>query len=189
MDVTVGSTRIGWPYDLVLENVETADFAQGTHGFKASEIRLGPGWRSGLKLKVAKGQLRLARGVGDQWSPAVFEGVGGLPEKRIDEVSRLVVTFRRWLAVSLKDCTIQWTDADNRVLTLVTGLEFDCSPVSLPGRRAFFHRLAVDEFQVVGGATCVKVERVWLALEGQDYIEIERADSDDAVPDFWEYGE
>jgi hypothetical protein len=93
------------------------------------------------------------------------------------------------MLIDVKDSDIQWVDESGDVLALAEGLEFQCEPVQIPGRKAAYYKLSARRFAVPGvdRSHIVDVMREWLSVGDEAYFEIGRAGSGNgASGDFWE---
>jgi hypothetical protein len=186
-DVTVGSSRIGWPYTLVLENVKlAARGGEGAAAARALRIALAGGLRWRVRLDGA--ELVLQGDADGRWSPACFARLGPVPERGVAEVARATAGLRRRFELDCRDCGIRWVGPDGRVRGVADKVSLRLSPVRVPGCRLAYYRLSVDRL-AVGTERSEFVEREWLASDSRPYLEL-YADSGTPVEagGFWSAG-
>lgn len=183
-ELTIERARIGWPYELVVENLRSDGFGEGAAGFSAKEVRIGWGIRPRATVEVRHGTLRLVRDSEGRWAPDAFAGLGDLPVESISDISRLTAALRERYAVHVSDSDLEWDDAEGQLLAAAGGVTFDMTPVRIPGRRMSHYRLRVQHMLEPDHARRSEMVREWLASSGKDYVEIHR--EDEQHEGFWE---
>ena len=171
MPVTIRETSVGWPYDLVMEDVATTGGADAG-AFRVQTLRVG--WRIGAGVRIAmdRPELDLVRNVEGGWVPARFAKLGELPQQGIRDISRLTAGFRKKTVLKLRDGRIRWTNAEGITLADAEGVRLDIAPIRLPSRRMIHHALGVYSGMGVDGLRFHDLEREWLADEMNPYVEI-----------------
>lgn len=184
--VSIEKTRIGWPYDLVLDHVQSERGDGGRVGsFAVREARLGvtPG---GWRVALAGGRLALGRTQAGEWEPNVLRGLE--PTSPVQDLTALMADFSRRVWLVVKDGTIEWRDESGKKVAAAEGVDYTQTPLDAPGRRLYHFRLTARNVLRTNGWQIRGVEREWLATEGQPYIEI-HYDADwgvaPEVADFW----
>ena len=189
VDVTIARTRIGFPYDLVLENIESAGFDGHRAGLRVREVRIGPGrpWR----VVVDGAELVLVLDGQGTWNPPVWSPFGNLPIRNVIELSRLTRDWRGRATMRSLNGHVKWLNATGRPMAAARGVDFSLARVSLPGRRMFHYRLSVrDMFCPCGDSVHDVVQREWLSGEGADDVLISLAlpDMKACCQSFWSPG-
>lgn len=177
MDVAIDSMAIGWPYALVMRDVQSDGFSESAPGFIAQEIRVAFGVRTLWRVVVHRGTLQLARTSDGVWAPAFFARMGDLPRGGLPEVSALTQPLRDRFALKLSGGRIHWLNAEGRPTTSAGGIIFQMSPARLAGRRAHFYSLSV--YKVLpgdGAASLLDVKWEWLATEQRPCIVISNSE-------------
>jgi hypothetical protein len=182
--VSVGRSRIGWPYVLVLEEVRTPGFeAAGTPGFSIEELRLGRRlrhWRLQLRQAIA----RVQEGGNARWEPACLSRLADLRDAGARDVVRLTEGVRDSMRIELTNCSLSWLDADGNETASVRNVDFSVLPVRIRKRR--LHYFELDIYQGIGVALAPgrDVHREWLTTQEMEYIELSGADAsgDDCEP-------
>ncbi|MFO7870864.1 MAG: hypothetical protein R6V03_05475 [Kiritimatiellia bacterium] len=176
MELKIGEMRIGWPYVLVLDRVESEDEAPDEGGplFKAREIRLAPGIDPRWRITARQCGLKLVRDRGGAWTPTALGRLGAIPRGGMEKISWVTEEFRDSVALKVRDSGVEWLDSSGRVISSASGISFDVRPVEMGDRRMYYHRLVV--YNVLGESLLEghNMEREWLAGKGADYIELER---------------
>ena len=183
----VGKTMIGWPYDLVLENVrlERAPKASDA-GLTVREMRLGVRPDLQWHLALTGCNLALQKDSDGLWQPA-FAGALGSPAD-IARVSALAVHLPARVCLEVQDGTVEWLEPKGTRTAFAKGVRLWVTPIALSGRSMFHWRLMADEVLRAGGGRIYDIEREWLYTEKKPYLEIDyRADWKKASDerDFW----
>jgi hypothetical protein len=184
--VSIEKTRVGWPYDLILDHVASDRGDSRRPGaFSVREARLGlsPG---GLRITLTGGQLSMARTAAGEWEPNVLRGFG--PASSAADLTAVMADFSRRVRLVVRDGTIEWRDEGGKRTAAAEGIEYTQTPLDAPGRRLYHFRLSARSVLRTNAWQIRGVEREWLATESQPYIEV-RYDADWGVapdaPDFW----
>lgn len=184
----VGGARIGWPCDLVIEDVETKDFAaQGAAGFKIQELRFSPQPDFKCKLSVIRCKLNLVRRK-EIWAPDCLSRIGDLYAGGLTETAKATESFRKDMLLSVEDSSIRWCESDGKELASVTGVAFSLVPVSVKNRTLFYHDLKIYSMTAEDGSACRDMGREWFSTEKNPYIEVESTGKSEAgfLKTFWE---
>ncbi|MBN1671337.1 MAG: hypothetical protein JXR37_09905 [Kiritimatiellae bacterium] len=151
--VRVGKVHLGLlPPDLVIRDVETVAEPGGRRGaaFSFDEVRLGllplglSSRKSGMlrRCRVDGFRLMLVHSPAGQWEPPVFAAFGRVREPA--DLVRLSGTFRRNLAVEIRNAEVYWVDKDGVEQAYAHGIDCTLTPVRLPGRRAGHYALHLN---------------------------------------------
>lgn len=174
--VTIGESRIGWPYELVLRDVSTAGFAAaGTPGFAVGEVRIARrlfSWQVTLR-HVA---LRVQQDEAGVWTPLVAARIADLRQASAMDLVRLTEPVRQRLRLRVRDGSLDWLDADGRTEASLRDVGFHMEPVTLPGQRDMtYYSLGI--YAASGGAfgNARDLEWAWLTSDDLAYVELERS--------------
>lgn len=174
--VTIGESRIGWPYELVLRDVATADFAAaGTPGVAVGEARIARrlfSWQVTLR-HVA---LRVQQDEAGVWMPLVAARIADLRQASAMDLVRLTEPVRQRLRLRVSEGSLDWLDADGRTEASLRDVRFRMEPVTLPDQRDMtYYRLQV--YAASGGAlgNARDLEWAWLTSDQLAYVELERS--------------
>jgi hypothetical protein len=177
MDMSIESAALGFPFALILKNIQSQDVETTRAGFRADKIRLSMGVHPRWKITMVHPELNLVyeRGVG--WLPARFSDIGDLPREDIRQLSRLSRELRKRVVLGIQDGNIDWRNEAGEEMATAKGIRFELAPAEVPEHEFFFYSLVV-EMGVGPDAGMVKeVESQWLSSEKHDYIEISRSES------------
>ena len=173
--VTIGKSRIGWPYELVLRDVATAAIAAaGTPGFAVGEVRIARRlftWQVTLRHVT----LRVQQDEAGVWMPLVAARIADLRQASALDLVRLTNPVRQRLRLRISDGSLDWLDADGRTEASLRGVGFRMEPVDLPDAREMtYYRLNV--YAASGGALgdARDLAWAWLTSDEQAYVELER---------------
>jgi len=176
MKVTIGESRIGWPYALVLRNVATEGFAAaGTPGLAAGEIRVGRLPRT-WDLELRHVTVRVRQGGSGIWEPTVAARLADLRQASATDVTRLTAPLRHRWRLRIADGTLVWLDADGREEASLRDVRFRMEPARLPeGRAMTYYGLRI--YAASGGAlgNVRDLDWAWLTSVDQAYIELVRS--------------
>jgi len=191
MDMSVTAMRIGWPYDLIAENVESAGFAEDAPGFRCSELRVGLGRRSLYRICMTGAELVLAKDADARWIPSRFGRLGEISAGNILELSRISETMRKRVALVIEEGSVVWLSGEPATRAAGKGVTFRVAPVDIPGRRMYHYFLSVDSAVDGNGARVRGVTREWLASETIEYLEMSASEAETEGPPqpFWEVNE
>lgn len=176
MKLNVGSTRIGWPYVLVAEDVQSIKSRSGSGEkealFEAGEIRIGLGFRPRWRLSVYKGVLNLVEDRDGNWDPEVFSRLSELPLKGVTEIAKVTEELRRNVALYLSECSINWLNSDGNAGASAKGISFHLRPVKLSQRRMYHYDISIYNLVYTDNTRDHDIEREWLSSDTVDYVEI-----------------
>jgi hypothetical protein len=174
MPVAIERTRIGWPYELVLENLRTPGFeAAGSAGFSAAEVRIGLGIRR-WKLRLRQVIVRVMDEGDGQWAPGCLGRLGDLRDMRARDIVRATDGIRDRVSIRLTDSALGWLDAEGNEVASARDVNFRMLPVRIEKRR--LHYFALDVYRATGvalGATR-DMHWEWLTTQELEYIELSR---------------
>ena len=183
----IGDTRIGWPYDLVLQDVKYRDphaDAKGTLTMK--EVRVGISLDLTWRIGVTGADLTLVESTEGQWTPALLAALG--PIKRMGEVSEITSDLQTQVLLDVEDSTIQWINRKGERTGTAKGLGFVMTLLHPPNRTLCYFRLTAREVVRANDGRIHDVDREWVCTVSKPYIEIEsRADwgRDPDAGDLW----
>lgn len=172
MPVTIERCRIGWPYDLVMENVRCGTNTAG-HVY-AGEVRVGIGGPAQRRIAIQDLKVDLVQDEQGRWGPGGLSEMGSLPEESYQEITRLTRNWRRNTALEISDGTIRWVDGGGAVIFAANGFHFKVRPVRLFTRGYFAYELGAYVILDSSGLAVNDPFCLWLAGSNHDYIEIER---------------
>ncbi len=173
--VAIESTRIGWPYVLVLENLRTPGFeAAGTAGFSAAEVRIGiKGWRR-RDLRLRQVIVRVMDEGDGQWAPACLARLGELRDAHARDVVRVTEGLRERFTIRLTDSALAWLGADGQEIASVRNVGFRMLPVRIEKRRLHYFALDVQRASGVALGAAHDMHWEWLTTQELAYIELSR---------------
>lgn len=188
-DLRLSRTGIGWPFDLVIEQLATLDTTpQNEPLFKADEVRLSLWrfWRPAVLIR--RGELNLLNAADGSWQPACFQRLGDLPVQRVAYLSGLTSRLRRRLRLKVLDGNVRWVQADGEVYASASGITFRMEPVVVPNQRMTYYYLSAYNVTAPTGDRVHDVVREWLASEEKDYLELSRSGrpADAVERGFWD---
>ncbi len=173
--VTIGESRIGWPYVLVLRAVATkGETAVDGAGFSVGTLRLGRRLRY-WDLELRHVIVRVRRDEAGLWTPLAVARLADLREASASDITRLTGPVRRRLRLRVTDGALVWLDADGREEASLRDVRFQMEPVKLPERRAMtYYGLRV--YAAAGGAlgNARDLNWAWLTSVDKAYIELDR---------------
>lgn len=185
---TLARTRIQWPCDLVVYELEMRSDQAGSSG----EIHIGKarwGWRPGERdeIELTRVTVGLVRDESREWKPAFLAPLGALSDP-----AEIDPWLRRWggqRIVILNEAEISWKKADTQAtLAEVDGLEWASLPGGVEGRALRYYALLGRLVFREGGIRGERIRREWIALPGHPYVEILYENNwpgKPARPDFW----
>lgn len=169
--VSIGACRIGWPYDLAMEDVAVAAEEEGGEApLRIERARLS--WRpwSGLTVALHAPRLRLKLGEDGEWHPESLSGFGGI--RSAGDISDLSAPFRSRLSLRIKAGRLELRDAADRLAGSASDIALSMTPASLPGRQATHYHLAAFDVSA-GGSRLRKLVQEWLATDRSAYVELD----------------
>ena len=189
MELSVGTVRIGWPYDLVVDEIESEGYGVDRAGFRCRELRAGLGGRAAFRFSLIAPELRLVKDVDARWMPGRFGRMGDVAMGNILAVSRLTETLRERVCLTIREGSIEWFDGATR--SAAKGISFSLAPIDVPGREMYHYLLSVESAVDAAGTRALNVQREWLASETIEYLEVAASDAETAEPQsfFWEVSE
>jgi hypothetical protein len=175
--VEAGSSRLGFPFTMVLEDVKTVSYESGAAGFMFREVRFTPRLSGGWRIEIERGSVRLVRSDGGRWDPPSFFELGRLPEGGLTNVSHFAADFCRESTLDARELTVRWIDG-GREVAAAAAVSLAVKPGELPGRRVLHHALSVGSVVGPEGARAANVMREWLTGNGMPYKELSRDGAD-----------
>jgi hypothetical protein len=174
--LTLGKTHIGWPYDLVLNDIRSSGSNTSSHGLLSiKEARLGFGWDLSWRIEVSGCRVSLWQGSDGGWEPRVIAALG--PLNSVEGVSELSADFTRRIYLRVHDSTVEWIEKDGRKVAYADGIDMLVTPIVVPNRKLCHYQLSVRDVLRRNGGRLRDVEREWIATETRPYVEIQyRAD-------------
>ena len=170
--VSIGTMRIGWPYRLFLENVQTKGFeAAGSAGFSVQDVSLSHGFRY-WKLSLGQLILRVKKNNKDGWDPERLARIGDLKNAEIEDLVRLTESIRNRLVLRISDSNISWLDIEGIETAFARDVDFRMVPAHIDKRTFHYYYLSVynaDGIVMVNGRD---IKKEWLTTSGIDYIEL-----------------
>ncbi|TFH15641.1 MAG: hypothetical protein E4H02_07445 [Lentisphaerales bacterium] len=165
MSISVAKTRLGPPYCLVLEGVDSApDLQAELASFSAREIRVALGLDMRLRLKVSDCKLSMLKLEDGTWRPVFFSRLGTVRE--VDQIAATTEEFRKRIRLNIARSSILWFDADGSRMARAEYLDFRMDPVVLRGdRRLYECSLSVYDLVREDGSREQNVREEWLFTE------------------------
>ena len=177
MVVDAGSSKLRFPFTMVLEDLKTASYESGAAGFMFGEVSFAPRFTGGWRIEVDRGSLRFVKSGGGEWRPESLGEIGRLPEGSLANISRFASEFCRDSTLEARGLTVRWVERD-RELAALAGAALSVKPGELPGRKVLHHVLSVGSVAGPDGTRSSNVAREWLSGEGMPYKELSRGDAD-----------
>ncbi len=166
--VTVGATRIGWPYDLVLEDMTLSETDPGivTAGtvrplLALDELRIGWRARRGATVRARGGTITLRSGADRRPLPARWAALADIEDP--DAIAA-------WVAAMLGDAVVfeceqmalVWMSADEQVVTTAENVRLLTMPLRVPRRSWRFFELSADQWRRADGSWVSGLWHEWL---------------------------
>lgn len=174
-EVTIGESRVGWPYQLVLRDVVSSGFAAaGTPGFSIGELKLG--WWMTWRLELRHVTVRVQQDASGIWTPIVAARLADLRQASAVDIVRLTAPLRRKICLKIADGTMIWLDKEGAEEASLRDVRFRMEPVKLPEqRRMTYYGLKI--YAAAGGAlgNVRDLQWGWLTSAEQEYIELVRS--------------
>ena len=189
MEISVGAASIGWPYDLVVTDIESDGYGEDNPGFRCRELRFGLGRRPLYRVSMSGPELVLVKDADERWMPSRFAALGNLASGNVLQISRITEATREQVALTVENGSVRWFGGLAGVpVAVAKGITFSLAPVDIPGRRMYHYYLSVDSALDGSGTRALGVQREWLASEMIEYLEISAAggEFDGAQQLFWE---
>jgi len=175
--LTVEETRIGWPYVLVAQGVDSDNFENDVSaGLRVHQIRIGLNG-SGLHITAKRPELKLCFTKDGNWTPERFARMGDIPFREISAVTSLTSGFRKRVRLDISDGVITWRDADGVQKAYARGIDFSMRPLSIPSGKLFYYALDVRSASIPSSRQESRsMRREWVSSASRDYIEIDSVD-------------
>lgn len=189
LEIKVQRMRIGWPYTVVLEGVQTRGFDEQADqaGIHIEQARIGlAGWRR-VRVVLQKPTVRFREGE-KGWEPACWSAAGRVPAQDLAAVSGALLSLSGRYTLMVRQGAVAWQDTGGKIRAWVKGLFLQVEPAQVPGRRMVYCRLGVQRAWSADGGTIDGVEREWLAAPDVAYVELGRTGGRMTGPAarFWE---
>ena len=180
LPVTIAEMRIGWPYQLVLENVRSEGFeAAGTPGFSLVEARLWRGIKS-YHLKLDQMMVRVKESDKDGgWVPVRMARIADLRNSEISDIIRVTKGLRNRLVLKVSSSDISWLDRDGSEIAFARDVDFRMIPVKVDERRFYYYYLGIynSSGTKFSGRRDLCLE--WLSTGTVDYVVLPGAQVDE----------
>jgi hypothetical protein len=175
---TMEGTRIGWPYDLVIEGLKTVPVREGSQaGITVGQLRIEPGICGERRVTLDRVALTLVRNKDGAWEPVPFEGFGEL--RKLEQVAPLTEGIRREMRLNIVRGRILWLDPEGRKLASLQDFDFSMESVTTSnGRRIYFCSLTAGEMIQEDGPEKRNISADWVFSEDNRSIEIAREEQD-----------
>lgn len=173
--VNVERASLVFPLTLRLEGVQSADYVQGTAGFRVSVVRVRPGWRPRWQLALEAPEVNLHPAGGGGWRPAALSVMGDLPAGDVQDLSALCAGWRSRWRLGISGGHLRWFTIGGAPLADVQGLSFLVAPVKFPDRLLHVHRLVIERVNDGGDDVLSHVELEWLADDTGRFVELTRS--------------
>jgi len=169
--VTIESTRIGWPYGLVVEGLKSKPGTAGSlAGISVRELRIDPefDWKKRVTLdRLALTLVSSKHG----WVPERFAGLGELRE--LEQIAALTEGFRKNTRLNIVRGTILWLDSSGRKIASVVDFDFNMEFVTTGnGRKIYYCSLTAGEVVKEDGTETRNIKADWVFTEDNRSIEI-----------------
>jgi len=175
LPVTIGESRIGWPYALVLRDVRSANVpAAGTAGVAVGELRLSRRLLT-WNLVLRHVALRVRQDESGVWTPLVAARLADLRQASAMDIVRLTEPVRSRLRLEITDGLVDWLDTEGRTTASLRDVRFRMEPIKLPEQqRMTYYSLRI--YAASGGAfgNARDLEWMWLTSNDLAYIELQR---------------
>ncbi|MFU8779943.1 MAG: hypothetical protein ACNA71_02835 [Kiritimatiellia bacterium] len=172
--VVVGESYVGWPYVLVLRNVESG--AHDAVSFQIRAMRLGRGLRQ-WTLDVRGARITFAPEIATDVTRAIsgeLVRLAGLRDAEPLDIMRATSHLQSRWRVQLDDFDIYWLDADGEVDGYVRQLHFQLVPVRLPSGKMHYYRLSYPGAARQALGSIRDLDWEWLTRGGDHYVELMR---------------
>lgn len=178
LTAAVSSSRIGWPYDVVLENVTLSEpivLPDGADGerpvLRLEALRLGWRFHRGSAIVVRGADVtlytdRAGRTHPPQWAPWTD----------VEDAGAVAAWVTRWFGdgtrVTIEGASIASRDAGNRTLTAVRNLRLWSAPLRVPDRSWRYFSMTADHVQRADGQTLTGLHQEWLVSAESSLIQL-----------------
>ncbi len=178
LTATVSSSRIGWPYDLVLENVTLSGKPKSSGSADAErlvlrleELRLGRRLRRGMTVMVRGADVTLYTDDDGRTFPSPWAVLTDIEDTRALAawVTRLFGDASR---VEFKQVGIEWHDAEKRILTATRNLGLLSVPLRVPNRAWRYFSMSADYVQRAEGHVLAGLQQEWLVASDSSLIQL-----------------
>ena len=183
MDVELDATRIGWPYVLVMDGVSAKEEESATPSVTAESVRLSLDFRFRVHVVIDGAELTLLQSDEGMWAPEVFARLGNVPGENITQLADTLDLFDTRVVVDVGGSDIRWVDADGDESSVVSGLDFNTSPIKIRKHDMRHFYLAVKS-GVANEKTFSGIEKEWIASSTKSYLPLH--DLTDEEDEQWE---
>jgi hypothetical protein len=171
MEVAVNETRIGLPYVLVAEGVDSKAVDDAGDPFlHVDEVRMWPGFSPFLRVRARGVELTMLLSEDGKWRPESLAKTGRLPGAGPGMISRVTRDMRRRMVLEIEDSSIVWRDWRGQQKALVSGLCFGFRPVDIPGKQMYYYHLSADVIEGPRRSAVTGTETEWLSSARIDSI-------------------
>jgi hypothetical protein len=180
MDIELDSTRIGWPYVLVLEGLSAKEKDVAEVALTAESVRLSYDFRMRKHISVSRGELIILQNCDGDWLPHVFEKLGDVPAKNITQLADTLDLFDKKIVLDITDSIIRWVDKAGNENDAVSGLYFKMLPVKIEKYDMDYFSLSARS-GMIDGKKFHNIEREWLASKENSYLGLSDGEVDGDV--------
>ena len=177
LDVSVGSSRIGFPYVLVLEKVQSDDGLTDGPGFYVPEVRIGPGRRGICQIAVRRPVVHLVRAKGGRWEPSGLNRLGTVWDAGEPAITRLFEGRASRVAWRIDGGTVLWMDTEGQVIATAHDVDLLVSSARIEGHAYRHFRLVLGQLDRIGLDGLRDVTGEWLAEAGGRMVDLDGAPS------------
>ena len=153
LKVTIERARIGFPYDLVIEDMVSKNFGEDEQPwFKVAEVRLGMNLRlrTAFRLSIRRAVLSAIHEARDQAQPEFLHRLINLDLTNVADLTRASAGIRELFSVDVSESSIEWFDRRKSPLGVINGIAYRVCPVDIPGHSLYYQSL--DVYQATGPA-------------------------------------
>jgi hypothetical protein len=181
LEVKIGNSYIGWPYVLVLRDVEGSHPEAG--GLRIREIRIGRRLtRWSMRLRGGEISFRAeAPGHGSATWPTVLSRLSALRDAGALDIMRASADLQSVWTLQWEDLDFIWLGPDAVPEGSIRGSQFRMNPVRIPSGRLMYYRLSFSSPADQAMGSVRDLEWEWLSRGGHDYIELVRTEAAPAV--------
>ncbi|MCK5528379.1 MAG: hypothetical protein KAI74_01735 [Kiritimatiellae bacterium] len=183
MDVELDVTRIGWPYALVMEGVSAREEESSTPVVTAESVRLSFDLKFRMHVVVDGAELTLVQNDEEEWAPDVFARLGDVPGENITQLAETLDLFDKRVVIDVANSDIKWVDQDGSESSVVSGLDFNTSPIKIREHYMRHFYLAVES-GLVNENQFSGIEKEWIASGTKPYLPLH--DLTDEENEKWE---
>jgi hypothetical protein len=171
-EVSISSMYIGWPYELVMDEVRSAGFdAAGTEGFSVQEARFSRGWRY-WHLKLNELIVRIKADEKAGWKPSRMARIGDMKDAGMVDIVHATADMRKNMMLRVSNSDISWLGTNGVETAYVRGADFRMLPVGVDGRQMYYYHLSINRSSGLAELDGRNIVREWLTTDTSEYIEL-----------------